>query len=155
MWMQKTVPRGRSWPAGMPEMKDPQLCLVLIVEDDMAIQEMLRDTLQLQGFRTAAAQTGAAALEVIQQTKPDLILLDLTLPDMNGYELIKLLQNSPTRDIPIVVVTARAMNASTQGMIKMESNVKGFFSKPLRPYALALHLHELLHTTPPHSPISS
>ncbi|MBI3291937.1 MAG: response regulator [Elusimicrobia bacterium] len=136
----------------MPETKDSKLCLILIVEDDPNILGMLRDILEVEGFRIATAQTGASALQSIRQSKPDLIVLDLVLPDMNGYQLIKTWQDSPTRDIPIVVITARAMETSTQDMIKMESNVKGFFAKPLQPYAFVLHLHDILKTTPRQSP---
>lgn len=152
MSMRTTIRYDLWTPDIVPDTKDPKLCLILIVEDDPGIQGMLRDTLQFQGFRTTTAQTAAAALQTIQQAKPDLIVLDLMLPDQNGYEVIKQLQDSPTRDIPIVVITARAMDTSTRAMITMESNVKGFFSKPLQPYTFVLHLHDVLNTTPRQSP---
>ena len=82
---------------------------VLIVEDDIAVRDALAFVLQHEGYETRTAASGAEALEQLRRVKPDLILLDLLLPTMDGRELRqKLLQDPELAAVPVVVVSAIA-----------------------------------------------
>jgi PAS domain S-box-containing protein len=81
---------------------------ILIVEDDVATRKILRRILEKQGWAVTEADSGRTALEKLEIARPDLILLDLMLPDMDGFELIGELRKSHSRDpIPIVAITGK------------------------------------------------
>jgi signal transduction histidine kinase/CheY-like chemotaxis protein len=85
---------------------------VLIVEDDAATREMLQRTLEREGFSVAEAADGRAGLDRLAEHRPSLILLDLLMPRMNGFEFLAELQTRPEwRSIPVVVVTAKDLTA--------------------------------------------
>jgi CheY-like chemotaxis protein len=80
----------------------------LIVEDEPEANKLLAMLVQLRGYRTDSAFTGSEALEKVNRTPPDIVFLDLMLPDMNGYEVCKSLKSRKTTSaIPVVMVTAR------------------------------------------------
>jgi signal transduction histidine kinase/DNA-binding response OmpR family regulator len=84
---------------------------VLIVEDDANLREMLRRTLEAENWRVAEAEHGQTALERIRAAKPAVILLDLMMPVMDGFELLaELRKNADWRGIPVVVITAMDLN---------------------------------------------
>ena len=96
----------------MSENQDPSLFdvrpKVLIVDDVAANLKILRDALQTEGYEILVATSGKAALRTAAGTLPDLILLDVMMPEMNGYEACeKLKQNEVTKDIPVIFVTAK------------------------------------------------
>lgn len=106
----------------MSENQDPSLFdvrpKVLIVDDVAANLKILRDALQPEGYEILVATSGKAALRTVAGTLPDLILLDVMMPEMNGYEVCQeLKQNEATADIPIIFVTAKG---------DTESVVEGF-----------------------------
>jgi two-component system phosphate regulon response regulator PhoB len=81
---------------------------VLVVDDDVDINEALQQALQIAGYEAVGATTGAAALEETARQRPDLVLLDQMLPDIDGIEICRRLRAAPeTKRIPIVFVTAR------------------------------------------------
>jgi CheY-like chemotaxis protein len=83
--------------------------LVLIVEDDHSTRLMYRDFLNHSGFRTADAHNGFQALEKALELRPDLVVTDLAVPGMDGFEFCrKLKQSSATCDIPILAITGHA-----------------------------------------------
>ena len=80
----------------------------LIVEDEPEANKLLGMLLRLRGYRTESAFTGKEALQLVEKGHPDIIFLDLMLPDLNGYEVCKILKSSKgTSLIPLVIVTAR------------------------------------------------
>lgn len=80
----------------------------LIVEDEPDANKLLSLLVQLRGYRTESAFTGGEAMEKVGQARPDIIFLDLMLPDANGYDICKALKSHrQTNPIPVVVVTAR------------------------------------------------
>ena len=80
---------------------------VLVVEDDLATREMFQRILSKEGWSVATAENGLAALTQVETHRPDLILLDLTMPEMDGFQFTAELRHRPAyREIPIVVVTA-------------------------------------------------
>jgi CheY-like chemotaxis protein len=99
---------------------------VLIVEDDVVIREALVDGLDAEGFAVQEAADGAEALTLISESAPDLILLDLMMPKMTGWQLMEELRKEPAlHDIPVVIVTA----ARYAGTVPPGSPM---FIKPLR-----------------------
>lgn len=75
---------------------------ILIVEDDKSINELIQRTLKIMGHRGLPAYTGREALKAVEEKRPALILLDISLPDMDGFEVMKRI-----RDVPVICVTAR------------------------------------------------
>ncbi|HXK42048.1 MAG TPA: response regulator [Anaerolineae bacterium] len=97
-----TVPVGRP-PAGL---RANAVATVLVVEDDPEVAEMLRLTLEHEGHRVVVAASGEAALRLARQEQPDLISLDIRLPDLDGFEVLQLLKRNPeTASIPVVIVS--------------------------------------------------
>ena len=127
---------------------DPKEKLILIVDDDESLVELMEHLVQKEGFRTERSTNGADALKKAEQKSPDLILIDLMLPGMGGYEVIRELQAAGLGSIPLIVITGRAMDRKNIEMVRMESNVKEFMEKPLRPAVLATTIHALLKTRP-------
>src|SRR4051812_9483535 len=85
----------------------PRPSKLMIVEDDADIREALVDGLTMEGFVAKAASDGEVALEMIKDSAPDLILLDLMLPRMTGWEVMEeMLRRPPLQTIPIVIITA-------------------------------------------------
>jgi DNA-binding response OmpR family regulator len=123
--------------------------LILIVEDDASILELLETMVKSEGFRASTIRDGEDALRQACDLKPDLILLDLMLPGLGGFEVVRRLQTGETAKIPVIVVTARRMDHSTRELILQERNVKDFLEKPINPSVLALALHGILQTNPP------
>jgi PAS domain S-box-containing protein len=84
---------------------------ILVVEDDPAIREMLRCVLEQEGLRVVEADNGRVALEQLTPSRPELILLDLILPEMDGFEFIAALRQNPAwQSIPVIVVTAKDLS---------------------------------------------
>jgi CheY-like chemotaxis protein len=82
------------------------------VDDEPAAREALRRMLERDGWRVAEAADGRAALAVIAQERPALLLLDLMMPGMDGFEVVQALRADPAqRDLPIVIVTAKTLTA--------------------------------------------
>jgi two-component system, cell cycle response regulator DivK len=104
---------------------------VLIVEDNALNLKLLHDVLEAHGYGTLAAGEGAAALDLAQAERPDLILLDLQLPDMSGYEVVnRLKRDERTRAIPVLAVTAFAMKGDEERAL--DSGCDGYVTKPIR-----------------------
>jgi CheY-like chemotaxis protein len=81
---------------------------ILVVEDDAIQRERVRSWLEAQQWIVTEADNGHAALESLRQQQPDAILLDLMMPDMDGFQLVAKLQDDPAlQDIPVIVITAR------------------------------------------------
>lgn len=84
--------------------------LILIVEDNEKSRRLLRDVLQVNGYRTVESDTAEEGIEIAQQSLPALVLMDIQLPGINGMEARLQLRADPkTRHIPVVAVTASAM----------------------------------------------
>jgi len=83
---------------------------VLIVEDDSAARAILRRTLEQEGWRVSEAANGRVALEELEQSVPDLVLLDLMMPEMDGFEFLEAMRRvEPWQGVPVVVVTAKEL----------------------------------------------
>jgi two-component system phosphate regulon response regulator PhoB len=116
---------------------------VLIVDDDPDIQRLLSYNFRQAGFEAASAVTGRAALEHIERQRPDLIILDLMLPDIDGVEVFRMLRRRQQwRKIPVVMLTARGEEADRVG--GFELGVDDYVSKPFSPRELVLRVQSIL-----------
>lgn len=125
---------------------DPEKKLVLVVDDDEGQRDLFKLLVQKEGFRAEQAESGLEALKKAGAVAPDLIVLDLMLPGLGGYEVLRQLQSEGLGDIPVIVVSAKTMDAKTIEGLKQESNVKDFVAKPPAPSVFANKLHALLKT---------
>lgn len=121
---------------------------ILIVEDDPDLRELLTYELTHEGFSVDAAGLGAEALRFCHQQTPDLVLLDLMLPDFSGLEICRALRRSPeTEDVPIIFLTACGADADRiQGL---EVGADDYVSKPFQMRELTLRIQALLRRTDP------
>ena len=117
--------------------------LILIVEDNDKNLKLARDLLQHDGFRTLEAETAAAAIALAEQHVPDLILMDIQLPGLDGYEATRRIKTNPTlRHIPIIVVTSYAL--SGDDIKAFEAGCDAYISKPFSPRVLLAKVREYL-----------
>jgi len=106
------------------------MSLILIVEDNDKNMKLVRDVLQVDGYTTLEAVTGEDGVALAQQRKPDLILMDIQLPGINGIEALRILRADPaTASIPIIAVTASVMQQD-RTMIT-EAGFDAYVGKPL------------------------
>jgi CheY-like chemotaxis protein len=117
--------------------------LVLVVEDYQDAREMYAAYLQFSGFEVAEASNGVEAIEKTQELLPDIVLMDLALPRMDGWEATRRLKNDPrTRHIPIVALTGHALAGHAEGA--REAGCDAFVTKPCLPDALVAEIKRLL-----------
>ena len=108
----KPVERGPAVGGAAHATASDRTAPVLVVEDDADTREMLRRMLERDGFAVVEAADGRAGLDRLAEHRPSLILLDLLMPQMNGFEFLAELQTRPEwRSIPVVVVTAKDLTA--------------------------------------------
>jgi two-component system phosphate regulon response regulator PhoB len=116
---------------------------VLIVDDDPDIVRLVSYNLSHAGYEVQTATTGRKALELIQQHPPDLIVLDLMLPDVDGMEVCRSLrQQAPSRRIPIVMLTARGEEIDR--VVGFELGADDYVAKPFSPRELVLRIKSIL-----------
>ena len=88
-------------------MEEGQKKKILVVEDDDTLAEVYRQRLELEGFDVKRSSNGAIALKDAVEFRPDLILLDVMMPNLNGFDVLDILRNSPqTRNVHIIMLTA-------------------------------------------------
>ena len=102
------------------------MATVLIVEDETIMAELIRERLEDKGYKTVIAYTGSKGLEIADNQNPDVITLDIHLPDMNGVEVLKLLKKDKS-SIPVIVVTS---DDTVEKECK-EYKADGFVKKPI------------------------
>ena len=111
-------------------MGNKQMHKVLVVDDEEPILELLKYNLEKNGYEVKTAQDGARAVDIAKKFIPDLVLLDIMMPVMDGYEMLKVLKEDQTlREIPVIAVTARAMKGDDARCI--EAGASDYISKPV------------------------
>lgn len=116
---------------------------ILIIEDETNIMELVAYNLEKEGWLVSKARTGDEGWEKIQQEHPDLILLDLMLPGLDGLEICRRTrQNKTTRDIPIIMLTAKAEEADR--VLGLESGADDYVTKPFSPRELVARVRAVL-----------
>ena len=118
---------------------------ILIADDDKKSIKLLRDFLQASGYSVAVARDGRETVALAQERKPDLILMDIRMPVMDGIAAMKELKTDPNTDrIPIIAITAHAMRGDKESFI--QQGFDDFLAKPVDIHVLLdrvrLHLHE-------------
>ena len=117
--------------------------LVLVVEDYQDAREMYAAYLQFSGFEVAEAGNGIEAIEKTRALLPDIVLMDLALPRMDGWEATRRLKNDElTKHIPIVALTGHALAGHAEGA--REAGCDAFVTKPCLPDALVAEIKRLL-----------
>ncbi len=117
--------------------------LILIVEDNERNRKLVRDVLQFTGYETIEAETGEEGLRLAQERHPDLILMDIRLPGIDGITALRRLRADPTtQSIPVIAMTASIMTAGRREML--EAGFDGYQSKPLRVKEFVAAVQQLL-----------
>jgi two-component system, cell cycle response regulator DivK len=117
--------------------------LILVVDDYQDAREMYAEYLQYSGFRVAEAKNGNEAVAQARSLKPDLILMDLSLPGMDGWEATRVLKaDAETRHIPIVALTGHALAGASEGARK--AGCDSFVTKPCLPDDLVVEVRRML-----------
>jgi putative two-component system response regulator len=127
----------------LPRLLDEDRALVLVVEDDPANRALLERLLEREGYRTKAAGDGEAALLAVAEHAPDLILLDIGLPRMDGYEVTRRLRsNLRTLTVPVILLTGRSgLEDVVEGL---DAGADDFLSKPFRQPELLARIRSAL-----------
>jgi two-component system cell cycle response regulator DivK len=120
-WMgQRFVAR---WEGGMAK-------TVLIVEDNELNMKLFRDLLEAHGYQTSGTSNGYEAIDLVRKSRPDLILMDIQLPQVSGLEVTRWIKDDPElRAIPVVAVTAFAMKGDEERI--REGGCEAYLSKPI------------------------
>ena len=124
-------------------MNDQNAPLILVVDDYQDAREMYAEYLQFSGFRVAEARNGNEAVEQAFALKPDLILMDLSLPGMAGWEATRRLKaDDATKHIPIVALTGHALAGASEGARR--AGCDSFVTKPCLPDDLVIEVRRML-----------
>ena len=122
---------------------DPQSVKILVVDDDERNVRVLNAMLNAEGYATVSAATGKEALQMAEKEIPGLILLDVMMPDMNGFEVVEKLKALPaTCKIPIVMVTA--LDDRESRLYALQAGADEFISKPVDRTELSLRIKNIL-----------
>ena len=127
----------------MTNKKQNEVSTVLVVDDNQQNLELLCAYLEDLECNTIAASNGEQAIEIVKKTPPDLILLDIMMPKMSGFEVCRRLKNDPkTSDIPIIMVTALSELGDIERAIN--SGTDDFLSKPINKWELITRVKTML-----------
>jgi len=116
---------------------------ILVVDDEPKIVKLARDYLEKSGFRVVSAGDGDSALSLARRDKPDLIVLDLMLPGMDGLDVCRALRRDS--DVPIIMLTARSEESDQ--LIGLELGADDYITKPFSPKALVARVRAVLRRT--------
>ncbi len=121
---------------------------ILVIEDHEDNRQIMNDTLSAAGFEVIEAVTGDAGVAMAASERPDLILMDIQLPGIDGYEATRLIKAKPAlRHIPIIVVTSYAL--SGDDVKAKEAGCDAYLAKPFRSRELLAKVREFLPAAPP------
>jgi CheY-like chemotaxis protein len=116
---------------------------ILVAEDNAVNRELLRELLEARGYTVLEACNGQEALHMIEKELPQLLLLDIGMPVLDGFAVVtRIRENSSLASLPVVAVTAYAMRGDRERIL--ESGFDGYLSKPLNPASLTEELDRLL-----------
>lgn len=116
---------------------------VLIAEDNAINRELLRELLEARGHTVIEACNGQEALDALEQTQPDILLLDINMPVMDGLAAVRKIRENPQlARLPILAVTANAMLGERENILN--AGFDGYLSKPINARALADEMERLL-----------
>lgn len=112
---------------------------VLLVEDNKENLMLANDALEVSGYRVLVAETGAAALKILEKETPDIIVMDLMLPNMSGHQIIKKIRRSPVfHDVPVVVCTASGHREDVLKCVRL-----GIHDYILKPFSIKAFINRI------------
>lgn len=117
---------------------------ILCIEDEPEMIDLIRLILGRRGFEVSGAAGGTAGIKAVREQLPDLVLLDLMMPDMDGWEVYQQMKaNESTRNIPVIVVTAKAQNIDKVLGLHI-AKVDDYISKPFSPQDLMNSVEKII-----------
>ena len=121
---------------------------ILVVDDETGIIEIVRVNMLAEGYTVISASTGAEAIEQVRSASPDLVILDVMLPDIDGWQVLQTLESSPeTAGVPVVMLTARA--ADEDILRGLEEGAVEYITKPFYPEDLVASVKIILNVFDP------
>jgi two-component system alkaline phosphatase synthesis response regulator PhoP len=133
-------------PGAIPSSKT--LPHILVVDDDREIVRLLQAYLEQAGFRVQTAYDGRTALYMLRHERPELVVLDLMLPDQDGWEIIRLVRaDASLANLPIIVLTARVED--TDKIVGLELGADDYVTKPFNPRELMARVRSVLRRSSP------
>lgn len=116
---------------------------ILVVDDELPIRELIKYNLQKEGFSVITVEDGTSAIKIAKEEKPDLIVLDLMLPGMAGFDVCRVLRNdSRTEKIPIIMATAKTEDSDI--ISGLELGADDYITKPFSPKILVARVNSVL-----------
>jgi len=119
--------------------------LILAVDDEEPILKLLRVNLTRDGYEVVTASNGESALELLQEHTPDLVLLDIMMPDLDGFEVLDLIRRRS--DIPVIMLTARSEKETVRDTLNLGAD--DYVTKPFSMQVLAARIRAKLRRTSP------
>ncbi len=127
---------------------------ILVVDDEIYIVHILDFSLGMEGYEVITALDGEAALEKVKIEKPDLIVLDIMMPKLDGYEVCKTIKaNADTQNIPVILLSAKGRNADQK--MGFDVGADDYITKPFSPRKLVERINQLLGQAISEKPSSS
>jgi DNA-binding response OmpR family regulator len=118
--------------------------MILYIEDDQEMIELIRLILRRRGFEIRGANSGKEGLEIIRKDHPDLLLLDLMMPEMDGWEVYQQLKaDEATKNIPVIIVTAKVQSIDKVLGLHI-AKVDDYIAKPFSPQELLTSIDNVL-----------
>lgn len=116
---------------------------ILVIDDNSAWRYLVMHELQKKGFETLSANNGIAGIETAKQNRPDLILLDILMPGIDGFETCRIIKKDPLlKNIPVIFITAKAQK--TDVILGLESGGTSYIVKPVKTEVILQKIIELI-----------
>jgi DNA-binding response OmpR family regulator len=116
---------------------------ILVIDDDSAVTDLLSLLLRSQGFDVTATNSSTEGLNLVRESQPDLVVLDLMMPEIDGWEICKAVRESS--DVPIIVLSA--LNDPSMIASVLDSGADDYLTKPTPSRVLVAHINRLLNRT--------
>lgn len=125
-------------------MDKDQALKILYIEDDHEMIELIEMILSRRGYKVIGAQGGRKGLDIAREVLPDIILLDLMMPDLDGWDVYQQLKSrEETKNIPVIVITAKAQPIDRVFSLQI-AKVTDYIAKPFRPHELLSSIDRIL-----------
>lgn len=130
----------------MSSKRDKETHRIMIVDDETTVADSLKMVLEMRGFDTLAANDGRTGLRMIREHKPDLVVLDLVLPGLDGLSLLEeMKKDSECKSIPVIIVTVVTQGSElADGFWGTAVGVAAFITKPFDPFRVADRIESIL-----------
>jgi len=125
---------------------NPKQKTVMIIEDEVDAAELFSEMMRINGFRVIKMFSSGPAIPIIKQEKPDVILLDVMMPDISGLEVLRYMRREPDlANIPVIILSAKSMPGDIK--IGIEAGASMYLTKPVGFLDLKHAVEKVLHTT--------